>query len=122
MRCVYVQASAGKIVVVGASGFSGGPTVSALVRTVGADSVVVATRNPSSAAATGFKELGATVVAGDLNDVEGLKAVFAGARAVYIIAPGTEVRGELIAVYAPLAEHGTTAVARRIVGSLRSTA
>jgi uncharacterized protein YbjT (DUF2867 family) len=87
-----LQASAGKIVVVGASGFSGGPTVSALVRTVGADSVVVATRNPSSAAATGFKELGATVVAGDLNDVEGLKAVFAGARAVYIIAPGTEVR------------------------------
>jgi uncharacterized protein YbjT (DUF2867 family) len=101
------------------------PTVSALVRTVGADSVVVATRNPSSAAATGFKELGATVVAGDLNDVEGLKAVFAGARAVYIIAPGTEVRGELIAVYAgapPLAELGTSPVARRIVRSLRSTA
>ena len=55
--CVCVQASAGKIVVVGASGYSGVPTVSALVRTVGADSVVVATRNPSSAAATGFSPL-----------------------------------------------------------------
>ncbi len=65
--------------------------MSALARAIGAANVVVATRNVDSAPATAFKALGVSVIAGDFNDVESLKAAFTGARAVYLIAPGTEV-------------------------------
>jgi hypothetical protein len=82
---------AGKVVVVGASGSTGGPAVAALVRVLGAADIVVATRNPDSPAAEGFKAQGVTVVAGDMSDPERLKGVLAGARLAYIITPGTEV-------------------------------
>ena len=86
-----VPESAGKTVIVGASGYIGKATVALLSRTIGGDKVIVATRNPDAQSADAFRAVGATVVAGDLNHIHTLKAVFAGASAVYVIAPGTEV-------------------------------
>ena len=84
--------SAGKYVIVGASGYIGKATVGALVAAVGGGNVIVATRNPTSPAGAEFTAQGATVVAGDLNNKASLIPVFAGAKAVYIITPGAEVQ------------------------------
>jgi hypothetical protein len=48
---------------------------------------------PSSAA---FREAGATVIPGDMNDVAGLTTAFEGAQTVFIIVPGHEVRGSVV--------------------------
>ena len=84
-----------KVVIVGASGYTGAATVDAVGALVGAANVKVITRHPESSAATGFKSSGIHVVKGDYNDQASLVAAFAGAAAVYLIAPGSEVRGRL---------------------------
>lgn len=81
----------GKIVIVGASGYIGKPTVAALAKSVGGGNVFVVTRNLESAAATELAATGATLVKGDFADVESLKSAFAGASIAYIITPGAEV-------------------------------
>ena len=77
---------------VGASGYIGKATVAALVGKVGGQRIVVATRKVDSDAAGQYKALGASVVFGDLNMPHQLETEFFGASAVYIIAPGSEVR------------------------------
>jgi len=91
-----------KVVIVGASGYIGKATVAALAKLIGGDRIVVATRNPEGVAGDVFRAVGATVVHGDLNHVDSLKAHFTGAAAVYVIAPGAENR-------ATLAVNGVTA-------------
>lgn len=86
----------GKIVLVGASGCVGKATVSALVRRAGPSNVVVATRNPADPTAAWFKEQGLCVMRGGLNDPASLLPLFEGASAVYLIAPSTADRAELV--------------------------
>ena len=83
---------ANNIVIIGASGYVGKPTVSHLLKLVDPATVTVATRNPGAAVNDAYRAAGARVIAADLSDVESVKAAFAGAHTVYVIAPGTEVR------------------------------
>ena len=82
----------GKIVVVGASGYLGKPTVTALTKAMGAANISVVTRNPAAAATGELGATGATLIKGDFADVDSLKSAFTGAAIAYIITPGTEVR------------------------------
>ncbi len=82
-----------KIVVVGASGYIGKATVAHLAKKADPSSVWVVTRNPASPAGEEFKKLGVHVVAGDLGTPASLAGPFASATSVYIIVPGSEVRG-----------------------------
>jgi len=84
-----------KIVIIGATGDVGCPTVTSLVRLVDPSTVCVATRDPECVEARTFQSLGVNVVHGDLNSVESAQAAFAGAWTVYIIFPGVENRGML---------------------------
>ena len=94
-RSLLAPPATPKVVIVGASGYTGTATVNAVGALVGAANVKVITRHPESATSTGFKSSGVHVVKGDYNDQASLVAAFAGAAAVYLIAPGSEVRGRL---------------------------
>lgn len=74
------------IAVVGATGAQGG----GLARAIAADassefSIRAITRQPDSEKANALRDLGAEVVAGDLDDLESLKAAFAGAYGVFCV-------------------------------------
>ena len=90
--------SRGPIAVVGATGLQGGATVRALL---GANAPVRAlARRPDSDAARALTELGADVVAADLDDPESLRAAFTGVDGVFamttpLIRPGYELRIDL---------------------------
>jgi uncharacterized protein YbjT (DUF2867 family) len=82
------------IAVVGATGLQGGATVRALL---GADAPVRAlARRSDSDAARALTELGADLVAADLDDPEGLRAAFTGVDGVFAMTtPGYELRIDL---------------------------
>lgn len=84
--------SARKVIIVGASGQLGVPTVDALSDLIGADKITVVTRNPGSAFSGKFKLEGVSVVHGDCNSTDSLVRPFTGATAVFLITPGSEVR------------------------------
>ncbi|KAH6842358.1 hypothetical protein B0I37DRAFT_399084 [Chaetomium sp. MPI-CAGE-AT-0009] len=70
------------ITIVGATGAQGKGVVSAFINNP-AYKVRAITRNPSSASGQALAAQGAEVVAADLNDVESLKAAFAGSHIIY---------------------------------------
>lgn len=70
------------ILVTGATGAQGGSVAHHLLNT-GQFAVRCLTRNPSSEKAQALKQAGAQIVAGDLGDVETLKAALAGCQAVF---------------------------------------
>jgi uncharacterized protein YbjT (DUF2867 family) len=82
------------IAVVGATGLQGGATVRALL---GANAPVRAlARRSDSDAARALTELGADLVAADLDDPEGLRAAFTGVDGVFAMTtPGYELRIDL---------------------------
>ena len=80
-----------KIVVIGASGYIGKPTLSHLLKLVDPATVYIATRNPDAEVNAPYKAAGAHVIHGDLGNYAATVSAFAGADTVYIIAPGTEV-------------------------------
>ena len=82
------------IAVVGATGLQGGATVRALL---GANAPVRAlARRTDSDAARALTELGAKLVAADLNDPEGLRAAFTGVDGVFAMTtPGYDHRTDL---------------------------
>ncbi|HVD90521.1 MAG TPA: NmrA/HSCARG family protein, partial [Jatrophihabitantaceae bacterium] len=82
------------IAVVGATGLQGGATVRALL---GANVPVRAlARRTDSDAARALSELGAELVAADLDDPEGLRAAFTGVHGVFAMTtPGYELRVDL---------------------------
>ena len=82
------------IAVVGATGLQGGATVRALL---GANAPVRAlARRTDSAAARALTELGADLVAADLDDPEGLRAAFTGVDGVFAMTtPGYDQRTDL---------------------------
>jgi uncharacterized protein YbjT (DUF2867 family) len=82
------------IAVVGATGLQGGATVRALL---GANAPVRAlARRTDSDAARALTELGADLVAADLDDPEGLRAAFTGVDAVFAMTtPGSDQRIDL---------------------------
>jgi uncharacterized protein YbjT (DUF2867 family) len=86
------------IAVVGATGLQGGATVRALL---GANAPVRAlARRTDSEAARALSELGADLVAADLDDPEGLRAAFTGVDGVFamttpLLRPGYELRIDL---------------------------
>ena len=90
--------SRGPIAVVGATGLQGGATVRALL---GANAPVRAlARRTDSDAARALTELGADVVAADLDDPESLRAAFTGVDGVFamttpLLRPGYELRIDL---------------------------
>ena len=90
--------SRGPIAVVGATGLQGGATVRALL---GANAPVRAlARRTDSEAARALTELGADVVAADLDDPESLRAAFTGVDGVFamttpLLRPGYELRIDL---------------------------
>ncbi len=73
----------GKIVVVGASGYLGKPTVASLAKSFVPASVVVVTRSTETPAADEFRAAGVTVVKGGFADAESLKSAFTGASIAY---------------------------------------
>jgi uncharacterized protein YbjT (DUF2867 family) len=78
-------------IIIGASGFIGKATVNALAATVGGNRINVITRDPTSAAASLYAALGASITKGDLSNVEKLKPLLLDCAGLYIITPGTEV-------------------------------
>jgi uncharacterized protein YbjT (DUF2867 family) len=82
------------IAVVGATGLQGGATVRALLA---ANTPVRAlARRTDSAAARALTELGADLVAADLDDPEGLRAAFTGVHAVFAMTtPGADQRTDI---------------------------
>lgn len=82
------------IAVVGATGLQGGATVRALLRANAPVRALV--RRTDSDAARALAELGADLVAADLDDPEGLRAAFAGVDGVFAMTtPGYEQRIDL---------------------------
>ncbi len=74
------------VAVVGATGTQGGGVVRAIQRDVkGPFTARGLTRNPASDRAGALRDLGAEVVAADLDDVESLKHAFRGAHGVYCV-------------------------------------
>ncbi len=65
----------GKIVVVGASGYLGKPTVAALAKSFDPASIVVVTRSTETPAADEFRAAGVTVVKGGFADAESFQEV-----------------------------------------------
>jgi uncharacterized protein YbjT (DUF2867 family) len=74
------------IAVVGATGAQGGGLVKAILEDPnGGFNVRALTRNPSSNKARQLAEVGAEVVAADIDDAESLKNAFAGAHGIYCV-------------------------------------
>ena len=74
------------IAVVGATGAQGGGLVKAILNDPdGGFAVRAITRDPNSAAAQALAAAGADVVAGDVDDLDSLKAAFAGAYGAYCV-------------------------------------